>query len=149
MNNHQLFVITCAFLVGVELLRDSGWAGIAHVRSAALVHAASVLPDTLQHTVDALSSARPTGTCRQSWPSMASEVIDSRAWRSRPYIDKDTGIMVHSVVERTKANCRRFPAARSAGRAGGHPDAGTRLYTFIWTLFSLMQPEACAIHRNL
>ena len=54
-------------LVGVELLRDSGWAGIAHVRSAALVHAASVrcspvvvVVDTLQHTVDALSSARPT-----------------------------------------------------------------------------------------
>lgn len=129
-------------LVGVELLRDSGWAGIAHVRSAALVHAASVLPDTLQHTVDALSSARPTVNLQAILAPEHGFRGDRQAEHGdpAPYIDKDTGIMVHSVYRKNESALQALLGQLDLQVVlVDIQDAGTRLYTFIWTLFSLMR----------
>ena len=46
--------------LGIEVLRDSGWAPLVGRRVAALLHAASALPDTLEHTADALVRAAGT-----------------------------------------------------------------------------------------
>ena len=43
--------------VGISQLRDGSWAPLALGPVVALVHAASVLPDTLEHVVDALHRA--------------------------------------------------------------------------------------------
>ena len=41
-------------VVGVETMRDGGWSALLDRRVAALVHAASAMPDSLIHTVDVL-----------------------------------------------------------------------------------------------
>jgi uncharacterized protein YbbC (DUF1343 family) len=128
--------------VGIELLRDSGWADVAGVRSAALVHAASVLPDTLQHTVDALASAGPTVNLQAIFAPEHGFRGDRQAEHGdpAPYVDKDTGIMVHSVYRKNETELQALLVKLNLRLVlVDIQDAGTRLYTFIWTLFSLMR----------
>ena len=130
--------------VGIETLRDSGWADLVGKRCAALVHSASALPDTLIHTVDALASA----------PGVRLEAIlapehgfrgDRQAEHGdpKPYVDPDTGIWVHSVYRKNETTLAKLLQSLDAEVVLiDIQDAGTRLYTFIWTLFSLMQAAA-------
>ena len=92
--------------LGIEGLRDSGWAALAGRSVAALVHAASALPDTLEHTVDTLHAAAPTAGINFS--AILAPEHGFRGDRQAehgdpaPYVDEGTGIWVHSVYRRSE-----------------------------------------------
>ena len=128
--------------VGVELLRDAGWQPVANQRSGALVHAASTLPDSLQHTVDAMAEARPTVNLRAIFAPEHGFRGDRQAEHGdpQPYVDRDTGIMVHSVYRKSDTELERLLVDLELQVVlVDIQDAGTRLYTFLWTLYSLMR----------
>lgn len=133
-------------IVGMEQLRSSGYEALAGKRCATLVHSASALPDTLIHTVDALAHAPKVQLSAILAPEHGFRG-DRQAEHGdpKPYIDKETGIWVHSVY-------RKSPSALASLLRDFDvvvvdlQDVGTRLYTFVWTLYTLMQ--AAAIHLS-
>ena len=127
--------------VGIEALRDSGYAAIADKRVAALVHSASAFPDTLIHTVDALAAAQGVQLEAILAPEHGFRG-DRQAEHGdpKPYIDADTGIWVHSVYRKNTSTLQALlRELRTQVVLVDIQDAGTRLYTFVWTLYSLMQ----------
>ena len=79
-------------IVGVESLRSSNWAPLRNKRTVALVHAASALPDTLTHTVDAIAA---------DGLKLAAILAPEHGFRGdrqaehgdpKPYVDTDTAI---------------------------------------------------------
>lgn len=126
--------------VGVETLRDSGWAPLTGGRrSAALVHSASALPDTLEHVVDALARAHNVNLAAILAPEHGFRG-DRQAEHGdpKPYIDPATGIWVHSVYRKDTAALARTLSGLDVVLVDIQ-DVGTRLYTFVWTLFALMR----------
>ena len=129
-------------IVGVETLRSSNppWAPLRNKRTVALVHAASALPDTLTHTVDAIAD---------DGLKLAAILAPEHGFRGdrqaehgdpKPYVDADTGFMVHSVYRKNMtALSQLFQSLKAEIVLVDIQDAGTRLYTFIWTLYSLME----------
>jgi uncharacterized protein YbbC (DUF1343 family) len=126
--------------VGVEALRASGWAPLTGGRrSAVLVHSASALPDTLEHIVDALARAPNVNLAAILAPEHGFRG-DRQAEHGdpKPYIDPATGIWVHSVYRKDTAELAHTLSGLDIVLVDIQ-DVGTRLYTFVWTLFSLMQ----------
>lgn len=125
--------------VGVEALRASGWAPLTGLRSAALVHSASALPDTLEHVVDVLAKARGVNLVAILAPEHGFRG-DRQAEHGdpKPYVDPETGIWVHSVYRKDSAALARTLSGLDVVLVDIQ-DVGTRLYTFVWTLFALMR----------
>jgi uncharacterized protein YbbC (DUF1343 family) len=131
-------------LPGIEVLLKKRLNLIRGARVGAVVHPASVLPD-LQHTADALlaSDCRLVslfGPQHGARGEKQDNMIESEFYR-----DPDTALPVLSLYGRT-----RRPTAEMLNDIDALiydlQDAGTRVYTFIYTMAYCM--EACAIEKK-
>ena len=129
--------------IGAVRLRDAGWQPLFSP-VATLVHAASVLPDTLEHVVDALHAAPTVNLTGVLAPEHGFRGTQ-QAEHGDPdeHIDAATNLTVFSVYRRnTSALVSIFENLQTATVLVDLVDVGTRLYTFIWTLYDLMAAAA-------
>ena len=129
--------------LGVVQLRDAGWRALASP-VVALVHAASILPDSLEHVVDAI--------VKESNISLAAVLAPEHGFRGTKQaehgdpdvsIDPKTNLTVYSVYRRNSSALARILNMTQAKTVlVDLVDVGTRLYTFVWTLYDLMAAGA-------
>ncbi len=130
---------------GIGVLLQSRRSLLRGARIGAVVHPASVLPD-LRHTADALVESRDFELVSLFGPQHGArgEKQDNMV-ESEFYRDPDTGLPVHSLYGAT-----RWPTEEMLSDVDvllfDLQDAGTRVYTFIYTMAYCM--EACARHRK-
>ena len=125
---------------GIQVLRDAGWAPLLNRSVCALVHAASALPDTLVHTVDALHGSGVNLTAVLA-PEHGFRG-DRQAEHGDPasYIDNSTGLAVYSVYRRNQTSMRALLEQLACNSIlVDIQDVGVRLYTFVWTMYDVMQ----------
>ena len=126
---------------GIEILLEKERNLIRGARIGVVVHPASVLPD-LRHTADALAGPAEWDLVSLFGPQHGArgEKQDNMI-ESEFYRDPDTGLPVHSLYGDT-----RRPTAEMMEDIDvllfDLQDAGTRVYTFIYTMAYCM--EACA-----
>ena len=127
--------------LGIEILLEKRGDLIRGARVGAVVHPASVLSD-LRHTADVLAACRDFRLVSLLGPQHGArgEKQDNMI-ESEFYQDPDTGLPVHSLYGKT-----RRPTEEMVGDIDvllfDLQDAGTRVYTFIYTMAYCM--EACA-----
>jgi uncharacterized protein YbbC (DUF1343 family) len=126
---------------GIEVLLDKRRDLIKGARVGVVVHPASVLPD-LQHTADALASAGDFQLTALLGPQHGArgEKQDNMV-ESEFYRDPDTGLPVHSLYGETRQPTEEMLEDIDV-LLFDLQDAGTRVYTFIYTMAYCMQ--ACA-----
>ena len=130
---------------GIEVLLQSRRSLLRGARIGAVVHPASVLPD-LRHTADALAASRDFELVSLFGPQHGArgEKQDNMV-ESEFYRDPDKGLPVHSLYGAT-----RWPTEEMLSDLDvllfDLQDAGTRVYTFIYTMAYCM--EACARYRK-
>lgn len=130
---------------GIEVLLDSRRELIRGARIGVVVHPASILPD-YRHTADALAGSSEYRLVSLFGPQHGArgEKQDNMV-ESDFYRDPDTGLPVHSLYGET-----RRPTAEMMRDIDillfDLQDAGTRVYTFIYTMAYCM--EACAQFRK-
>ena len=129
--------------IGLAELGKTNWQALADGPVAALVHAASVLPDSLEHIVDALARS-PVDLAAVLAPEHGFRGEHQAEHGDPPvHVDNATGVKVFSVYRR---NASELGAIVQDTRARtilvDIQDAGTRLYTYVWTLFDLMSAVA-------
>ena len=128
---------------GIEILLEKERNLIRGARIGVVVHPASVLPD-LRHTADALAGPAEWNLVSLFGPQHGArgEKQDNMI-ESEFYRDPDTGLPVHSLYGDT-----RRPTAEMMEDIDvllfDLQDAGTRVYTFIYTMAYCM--EACAAY---
>jgi uncharacterized protein YbbC (DUF1343 family) len=127
---------------GVEILLEKKRDLISGARVGAVVHPASVLSD-LRHTVDALSESKDFQLISLLGPQHGArgEKQDNMV-ESEFYRDPDTGVPVHSLYGRTRRPTEDMLKDIDVLLLDLQ-DAGTRVYTFIYTMAYCM--EACAL----
>ena len=130
--------------LGLTTLHDSGWSQLRRDvagRVATLVHAASVLPDSLEHVVDALHRAQDVDLVAVYAPEHGFRGDHQAEHGDVPeHVDPGTGVDVFSVYRRNAtALVNIMERTRAQTVLVDMQDAGTRLYTFVWTLFDLLE----------
>lgn len=144
--------------IGSEVLRSSGWSDLIGHRTAVLSHPAGVFPDDLQHIVDILNGAEPRAAGVDVVAALAPEHGfrgDHQAEAGDPdrYIDVDTGLPVLSVYRKNADEiCYAIRSVNATTVLVDIQDVGTRLYTFVWTLFDVMaavaaDDKSCGVQR--
>jgi uncharacterized protein YbbC (DUF1343 family) len=126
---------------GIEVLLNKRRDLIRAARVGAVVHPASVLPD-LRHTADALAECRDFTLASLFGPQHGArgEKQDNMI-ESGFYCDPDVGLPVHSLYGDTR--CPTEDMLKDIDvLLFDLQDAGTRVYTFIYTMAYCM--EACA-----
>jgi uncharacterized protein YbbC (DUF1343 family) len=127
---------------GIEVLLDKRKELVRGARVGAVVHPASVLPD-LRHTADALSAeggfrlAGLFGPQHGARGEKQDNMVESEFYR-----DPDTGLPVHSLYGATRRPTEEMLKDIDV-LLFDLQDAGTRVYTFIYTMAYCMQ--ACAL----
>ena len=118
---------------GIEVLLDKRRDLIRGARVGAVVHPASVLPD-LRHTADALSAAGDFQLTALLGPQHGArgEKQDNMV-ESEFYRDPDTGLPVHSLYGETRQPTEEMLKDIDV-LLFDLQDAGTRVYTFIYTM---------------
>jgi uncharacterized protein YbbC (DUF1343 family) len=126
---------------GIEVLLNKRRDLISAARVGAVVHPASILPD-LRHTADALAKCRDFTLISLFGPQHGArgEKQDNMI-ESEFYRDPDTGLPVHSLYGDTRRPTEEMLRDIDV-LLFDLQDAGTRVYTFIYTMAYCM--EACA-----
>ena len=129
------------FRLGVEVLLQSRMTLLQDARVGAVVHPASVLSN-LRHTADALSDSIAPRLKALFGPQHGAhgEKQDNMI-ESESYCDPDTQLPVHSLYGETRRPTEEMMHEIDV-LIYDLQDAGTRVYTFIWTMAYCL--EACA-----
>jgi uncharacterized protein YbbC (DUF1343 family) len=130
---------------GIEVLLDHKRKMIQGARVGVVVHPASVLPD-LRHTADALFGCRDFHLIALFGPQHGArgEKQDNMI-ESEFYRDPDNNLPVHSLYGDTRRPTEEMMKDIDV-LLFDLQDAGTRVYTFIYTMAYCM--EACALWRK-
>jgi uncharacterized protein YbbC (DUF1343 family) len=125
---------------GNEVLRASNYAELAQLRVAILTNPTGVFSDTLIHIVDDMHANKDVdlvaifgpehGFRGEKQAETGDEIV---------YIDAQTGLPVFSAYNMTVAQITRAMVdLRVQALVVDMQDVGTRLYTFIWTMYNTL-----------
>ena len=145
-----LNVIESTVVIGNQVLRNSSFELLQGHSVAILTNPSGVFPDTLQHIVDHLHFETDVHIAAILAPEHGFRG-DHQAEAGDPdsYIDKATNLTVFSVYRKNTSDIQQI-----LSRCGATlllvdvQDVGTRLYTFIWTMFDVMMAIANSTVQN-
>jgi len=133
-------------LTGAEVLRDEGWRRVRGVKLGVVTNPTAVVGPDLRHVVDVMDESMGVdvvavfgpehgfrGTAQAGFSEDGQEALAS---------DPTTGLPVYDIYMKSGAGLRRV-LQQSGAEAVVFDicDVGARFYTFIWTLYDVL--EAC------
>ena len=143
-------------LLGNEILRNNSFNTLANENVAILTNPSGFFPDSLQHIVDYLHFETSTNITAILAPEHGFRG-DHQAESGDPdcYVDNATGLTVHSVYRKNQSEIQQvLRDSNTTLLLVDIQDVGTRLYTFVWTMFDVLaaiastanaeEPEAAA-----
>ena len=137
---------TCAALAeqhivfGNEILRDNDYAELTGFRTAVLTNPTGLFMDNLVHIVDAMVADERVDIVAVFSPEHGFRG-DHQAETGDPlfYVDKQTGLPVFSAYNMTSSQIADVLVSMNIGAVlVDMQDVGVRLYTFIWTMYDVM-----------
>ena len=137
-------------LLGNEVLRQSGFASLANENVAVLTNPSGLFPDTLQHIVDHLHFETNVSVSTVLAPEHGFRG-DHQAESGDPdtYVDAATNLTVHSVYRKNRSDIQRvLRETNTTLLLVDIQDVGTRLYTFVWTMFDVLEAIASETARG-
>lgn len=127
-------------VVGSEVLRQDSFSILKNETVAVLTNPSGLFPDTLLHIVDYLHFQTdvnisiilaPEHGFRGDHQAESGDIDE--------YIDKATNLTVHSVYKKNVTQIKKILKSYNVTvLLVDMQDVGTRLYTFIWTMFDVM-----------
>ena len=130
--------------LGNQVLRDTGFKQLLGKRTAIFSNPTGCYPDTMVHIVDDLNSPTQRAKGVNVVAVFAPEHGfrgDKQAEHGDPdvYIDGPTGLIVYSVYNKSSSTLHDvLKRAECDVIVADLQDVGVRLYTFVWTLFDLL-----------
>lgn len=128
-------------ILGNEVLRNQSFGLLAGENVAILTNPSGLFPTDLQHIVDVLHSDSNINISVVLAPEHGFRG-DHQAESGDPdsYIDLATGLLVHSVYRKNQSEILTvLHNTNTTMLLVDIQDAGTRLYTFIWTIFDVIK----------
>jgi uncharacterized protein YbbC (DUF1343 family) len=135
-------------IVGLEVLRNDSFKLLAGESVAILTNPTGVFPDSLANLVDVLHAHQANvNVCAVLAPEHGFRG-DHQAETGDPdqYVDAATGLTVYSVYRKNQSDIQAI--LRETGATlllVDIQDVGTRLYTFVWTMFDVLQAVAAGL----
>jgi uncharacterized protein YbbC (DUF1343 family) len=141
----RAFSSTLRIILGNEVLRDSKYQGLREgARIGILTNPTGVFADTLEHIVDNMAGKSYLNVVCIFGPEHGFRgEKQAETGDSNFYIDANTGIPVFSAYNSTAAQLSDvLTELRIDVLLVDMQDVGVRLYTFVWTMFNMMQAVA-------
>jgi len=136
--------------LGNQQLRDSSWETLDGHRVAILTNPSGIFADTLEHIVDVMAaedSAHAYDLVAIFGPEhgFRGEKQAETSDPAVPYIDQATGLPVYSAYALSVEDMADiFVANNISAVVVDMQDVGVRLYTFVWTMYNVMNATAFA-----
>jgi len=131
-------------VIGNEILRNTSFSVLKGETVAILTNPSGLFPDSLQHIVDYLHFDTNTNISVILAPEHGFRG-DHQAESGDPdsYIDAATNLTVQSVYRKNQSDIQRIlTASNTTVLLVDIQDVGTRLYTFVWTMFDVLNAIA-------
>ena len=138
-----------SIVLGNQRLRDSGWNSIQGERVGILTNPTGIFADSLEHIVDVMANIPVT---KKNFDLVAifgpehgfrGEKQAETGDPVTPYIDEQTQLPVYSAYALTVPQLAEiFHSLNLTTMIVDMQDVGVRLYTFIWTMYNVMNATA-------
>lgn len=143
--------------LGNVILREFGYKALYNQRVAILSNPTGVFPDSLVHIVDDLHSMSTSSEGREKNISFVAIFSPEHGFRGEKqaetgdpevYIDNSTGLPVYSAYSMTAEELSKVITRQDiTSVVVDMQDVGVRLYTYVWTMYKVM--EAIALASNI
>lgn len=141
--------------LGNQHLRDSSWVTLDGHRVAILTNPSGIFADTLEHIVDVMAAK----DSEYSYELVAifgpehgfrGEKQAETSDPAVPYIDQATGLPVYSAYALSVEEMSDiFISMNITAVVVDMQDVGVRLYTFVWTMYNVMNATAYATNPHI
>ena len=143
-SRNSIVAVESRVILGNEVLRRDSFSALHGERVTILTNPSGIFPDTLQHIVDFLHFDTNVSIAAVLAPEHGFRG-DHQAEAGDPdsYIDSSTNLTVYSVYRKNQSDIQGILSRTNTSLLlVDIQDVGTRLYTFVWTMFDVLEAIA-------